>query len=216
MTYVGTLGLAVVLLYFYAPIVGGLTLGTAGAAAATAAMLLIISVPLALLAWRIRKANKLGRFAALTKSGLFVRNIGGLTKINWDDISTVAVHDMRPWLKRRSEEAVIGLHGILATREEKRAFAEAVARGRGGEPPGVGMAPGDNAANAPNSAPPPQSRRLTQGGVIILIISFVLMTIATVTAPARHQWTAGALGVAMWIGIILLLMGLWRSDRRRR
>ena len=213
MTYVGTLGLAVVLLYFYAPIVGGLTLGTAGTVAASVVMFLIVAAPLAVLAWRIRRANRLGRFAALTKDGLFVRNIGGLTKVDWDDISTVAVNDMRPWLKRRSEEAAIGLHGILTTREEKRAFAEAIARGRGGEPPGIGLTPGDD-DDAPKSTLSSRSRRLTRSGLVNLVISFVLMAIATLTTSPRNQWTAGALGVVAWIGIILVLTGLWQSDRR--
>lgn len=214
-TYVSTLGAAAVLAYFLLPIALSIAVDLLGPTPGYVVSLLIFGGPLAVLAWRVRRANKIGRFAAMTKSGLFIRNIGGLHVINWDDISTVAVQDMRPWMKRRSKEAIIGLHGILTTPEEKYAFADAVGRGRSGQPPGICVALDSKNADMPRGNFAVRSRRLTHSGIVILLITFVLLMISTWTTHPRHQLTAGILGVVSWIGIILLLTGLWRSDRRK-
>jgi hypothetical protein len=218
MTYVGTLGFAAILIYFYGPMVYGLTVGALGQTGGAFVSLAILAAPLVILAWRIRRANQIGRFAALTKAGLFVRNIGGLTQVAWDDISLVAIHDIRPWLKRRSSEQVIGLHGILSTREEKTSFMDAVSRGRAGQPPGIrgDALPEDAGATRGQTIGTFRIvNRLTSAGGVILLISGVLFTLAAITTHPRNQASATTASVAAWIGIILLLTGIWRSDQRK-
>lgn len=218
MTYVGTLGFAALMVYFYGGMVFGLLVGAIGPTGGTFVTVGVLAAPLVILGWRIRRANQIGRFAALTKSGLFVRNMGGLTLVAWDDISLVAVHDIRPWLKRRSSEKIIGLHGILSTREEKQSFMEAVSRGRSGQPPGIRV----DASAQVNVASRKQTlgtlrfvNRLTSAGGVILLISGILFTLAAITTHPRNQTSATAAAGAAWIGIILLLTGIWRSDRRK-
>lgn len=218
MTYVGTLGFAALLIYFYGPMVFGLTVGALGQTGGTFVSFTVLAAPLVILAWRIRRANQIGRFAALTKSGLFVRNMGGLTQVAWDDISLVAINDIRPWLKRHSSEQVIGLHGILSTREEKRSFLEAVSRGRSGQPPGIRVDPTAEDAGATKGQTFGTSRfvnRLTSAGGVILLISGVLFILAAITAHPRIQASATVAAGAAWIGIILLLTGIWRSDKKK-
>ncbi len=218
MTYVGTLGFAAILIYFYGPMVYGLTVGALGQTGGTFVTLAVLAAPLVFLAWRIRRANQIGRFAALTKGGLFVRNMGELTQVAWDDISLVAISDIRPWLRRRSSEQVIGLHGILSTREEKKSFLEAVSRGRSGQPPGIRLDAPPEHAGATKGQSIGTFRfvnRLTSAGGVILLISGILFTLAAITTHPRNQASATAAGGAAWIGIILLLTGIWRSDKKR-
>lgn len=226
-TYFTTLGVEFLFLYLLGPPSLRLLLVLLGpifAGAVSIVALLLIPAGTVIL---IHRANRGGRFAAVSRAGLSVRNLRELSTVEWEELSMLSTRDIAPWAKRCGEDQTISLRGIFDSKREMRIFEAAASRARGAyfgkdeqDAPrgqtgtldfetllGEGIA-GKSAARASISP-------LTVVGIILLCAAFLLVVIRALFA--RDQVHLGILYVSLgWIGIALILIAAWRSDRRTK
>jgi hypothetical protein len=187
-----------------------------GPIGAIMALLIWAAVPVVTL-WRVFSAHRKGRFAAVRREGLFVRNLGEMITLPWADCSMVALNDIQPWLKRRGEDQTISLRGLFDSNSEKKIFERVVAAARSGDDPMGPLAALSMARpiNKHRLAIQESDRKtLIRIGVGILIAAFVLMFGGLFIGPPSNTLVCIS-GAMFWIGGIIALVGVWRSDAKR-
>ncbi len=178
--------------------------------------------------WR---ANRRGRFAALSPRGLVLQNLENLVEIPYAEIVFVATDDSVPWVQRRGG-APVSLRGMFDNKLERGRFKAAVrAASAGGysalRPPQAPLeaapetlsADGPPPADArPGSAPPGEASSsasplsLTRIGVSMLALALLGMILGGLI----WERAAGAAVLLFWLGAAVALVGQWRSDAQGR
>ncbi|MFQ5423961.1 MAG: hypothetical protein ACE5F9_08265 [Phycisphaerae bacterium] len=231
-TYVGLIGLELVLFYLLGPPVLALTIVVVGPN--LSALLAVGGASAVLLATvlQIYHANRGPRFVAVTPSGIVIRNIEPVRSMSFDEIAMLSVTDIVPWVKQRGSDQTVSLRGLFDDKHELRIFQEAIWTAREGrtaegtsgpestrpsEPGEDNASPGDPPDAEHASVRKKRGGLLTIGGVAAILVGIV----AAVVCPVLEQ--AGAPPVPMgvpvgvvWFGIGLALIGQWRSDAPAR
>jgi hypothetical protein len=128
-TCIGLLLLELLLLHALLPLWGFLFALFTPLAALLLLFAVLIGLPVATVLFVFR-AHRRGRFAAITPSGLIVRNLGDEAFVEWDALTHVAVYDSPPWVQRIGSEERISLRGLFDDRTEARVFDRAMAFAR--------------------------------------------------------------------------------------
>lgn len=103
----------------------------AGPIASTGILVFFAALPIGTV-WWIFRAHRKGRFAAIRRDAIRLRNFEGMIMLPWPDCSMVALNDIQPWLKRRNVDQAISLRGMFDTKAERNAFERVVAAARSG------------------------------------------------------------------------------------
>ena len=206
-----------VMFYFVGPFPIALAIALSGAGAGAVAMLLLyVAIPLVTL-WVVFRAHRRGRFIAVQGVGITMRNFRDTITLPWLECSMIAVHDIQPWIKRRSDDQSISLRGLFDSPFERKVFERVVAAARsGGDLVGaMGAQTPAGTSDRPRFA---LSRRETSPliafGVGIIVIALLLLVIGSVIG-GKLAFLPNAGVAAFWIGAIIALIGSWRSDRKR-
>lgn len=166
--------------------------------------------------WWVFRAHRKGRFAAIRRDAIWVRNFEGMVTLPWPDCSMVALSDIQPWIKRRGVDQEISLRGLFDSEVERKVFERVVAAARsGGDPVAASLiaTPLSKKAEDTFVMRPSDRRTLIRVGVSILVMTFVLLFVGVFVIPPP-KWLLGVAGALGWTGGIITLVGFWRSDRK--